>query len=71
MTRYITQVAEEKCLLKFAEQFNYGFTASSINAGFEFEEDRVQKVYEVKRDDGVPLKYNIYMINEYKSSKPQ
>jgi hypothetical protein len=56
-------------LLKFAEQFNYGFTSSTVNPGFEFDEDRVQKVFEVKRDDGVPLKYNVYMINESSFSK--
>jgi hypothetical protein len=62
--RYLTHVPEEKCLLRFAEQFNYGFTNSKVNESFEFDDDRVQKFYDVKREDGVPLKYNVYMINE-------
>lgn len=65
----MTQIAEEKCLLKFADQFNYGFTAQSSNPGFEFDEDRVQKMFDVKRDDGKTLKYNVYMINEPTPSK--
>lgn len=55
---------EEKCLLRFADQFNYGFTNSKVNESFEFDDDRVQKFYDVKREDGVPLKYNVYLINE-------
>ena len=40
---------EEKCLLRFADQFNYGFTNSKVNESFEFDDDRVQKFYDVKQ----------------------
>jgi magnesium-transporting ATPase (P-type)/class 3 adenylate cyclase len=64
---YQTHSAEERCLLKFAEQFNYACLSAIPNTGYETDEDIHQKVYEVKRQDGVAQKYYVYIINEGKT----
>lgn len=61
---YSCQNLEEKCLLKFAEQFNYVFLGSTMNEDGEENEDTGMKTYEVKSEDGTIFKYEIFFIYE-------
>ena len=66
---YVTMFPEEKCLLKFADQFNYSLKLSYNNPEFERDEDAYQKSYEVKVEDGSLVKYEIYLVNEQGSRR--
>jgi hypothetical protein len=60
---------EEKCLLKFADQFNFSLKMNHANPDFDKEEFTHQKVYDVKIEDGSLIKYEIYLVNEQRASK--
>ena len=61
---YITHVAEEQCMLRFADQFNYGFVSSIPNTDFHSGEDKYSKIYETKLANGNLVQHKVFLVNE-------
>jgi hypothetical protein len=54
-------------MLKFAEQYNYCLLSNLVNKGFQVDEDKHQRTYEIKLEDGSTISYHVYLINEPKN----